>query len=128
MPINPSKISPYYRDYPTDSSKLSYQWTCKEISPNYAAACPTALSGSTSVTASIAANAFARSADATYEISLFVKYANPSPGNEGVSARSSIEVAMVSTSIPEINFASPAAKFNPDEKAIISCAMKTIGA
>ena len=121
------KSASYDKDYPTDSTRLRYKWTCKEISPNFASACPVALTDASTTKATIPASAFDRSVDATYEISLFVEYANPSATTVGITASSSIQIAMVSAAIPEINFANPATKYNPDEKVIISTAVKTIG-
>ena len=72
-------------------------------------------------TASISANTFTRSVDASYSITLAVEKVS-----SGDSDSVTIEVEMVSTAIPDITFGAMEAKYNSMDKIILSATVKTI--
>jgi hypothetical protein len=111
----------YDIDYPTDEDALEYIWSCVEVSPNFGDDCPTALIGRNTSVASIAADAFKRSADATYKVSLFVM----SVFSHSTSSASAV-LEMVSAEIPDIVFGASAEKYNANQKIILSSTVSTI--
>ena len=112
----------YDLDYPSDTNALTFLWECTETFPNFGDACPGPLSGATTWRSKIAKGSFIRSdgVDASYDITLFVR------NSKGLSGRASTTITMVFDEIPEISFQSVPAKFNPEEKVILSSTVTTV--
>jgi len=112
----------YDLDYPTDTNALAYLWECVERFPNFGDACPSDLSGATTLRSEIPKGAFIRGdgVDASYDITLYVR------NSKGLSSSASTTITMVFDEIPEIAFQIVPAKFNPNEKVILSSTVSAV--
>jgi hypothetical protein len=110
----------YDIDYPTDSSNLLYEWTCRERSPNYGAECPMDLTVDDDnrwrslIGKGDFKNGNALIDDVTYDITLFVR------NQFGRHGQASVAITLVFSDLPDIDFQPVPVKYNPNQKIVIS--------
>jgi hypothetical protein len=109
----------YDIDYPTESSKLTYVWDCTGLSPSYGASCAQYIkSGSTKAKITVPANTLSVG---SYNVSVTVS------NERGASRRASVALTITSKVIPAVSIDSVAAKYNPQNKVILTGSVVAIG-
>jgi hypothetical protein len=98
-------------DYPTQSSQLSYVWSCQQFTPTFGAACP----GFTSSTASmltVPAGTFTSAV--VYNVTVTVA------NTASASSTASVLVSVAAAAIPTVSVARAAIKYNPEDKITLT--------
>ena len=104
----------YDLDYPTDSSILSYLWSCAEYSPTFGNSCPSSVSsgGNNGATKQIGSSVL--TPGTTYQFTLVVI------NNRGIVANASALITATEDAIPTMKIRATASKYNVKDKIFLT--------